>query len=398
MSQEIQTVQETALLEVNKLQEIVATAPQILSQNIESKTKAIDAGRRLIDLAKIDMNDVYDTQLQTYISKVKKTAEAMNDRRKPFTQIVDAVKKQFTSLESELKPIVEEAQKLRDEYAYKKMLQRQEEERQAKLRLEKEKEIIEIRKSVEIITGNYFADCTAKTKRDIADFFNALTLDKIEEAATVFATTSALFDSRYSAPAIELDFIPKHVDIQTQFNIVQEAYSAINIDELKGEYTRQIKACLKDYSDKLPSKKSELMAIAEAGVAERKRLEELADLRKKEEEARIEQERNLQAAKKAEEAAISATAEMAGAMVDSAATATTEVNVKEGYSIKVKNNAAYLLMVQFWFEKEGKSLPVDKLEKYTFDRVKRFCEAYAIKNDEMIQSPLLSYEPVYKAK
>jgi len=72
--------------------------------------------------------------------------------------------------------------------------------------------------------------------------------------------------------------------------------------------------------------------------------------------------------------------------------------VKEGYSIQLKSSAGYLLLVQFWFEKEGKTLAIDKFEKMTFDRVKRFCEAYAIKNDEFLESPLLSYEPVYKAK
>jgi len=73
-------------------------------------------------------------------------------------------------------------------------------------------------------------------------------------------------------------------------------------------------------------------------------------------------------------------------------------NVKEGYLITLKSTAGYLLLVQFWFEKEGKSLSADKFEKFTFDRVKRFCEAYAAKNEELIQSPLLSYEPIYKAK
>ena len=85
-------------------------------------------------------------------------------------------------------------------------------------------------------------------------------------------------------------------------------------------------------------------------------------------------------------------------MVDAAVMASETPNVKEGYSIQLKSTAGYLLLVQFWFEKEGKTLAVDKFEKMTFDRIKRFCEAYAIKNDEFLESPLLSYEPVYKAK
>ena len=142
MTNEISTQEETGLLEVQKLQEIVATAPEILQLNIASKTKAIEAGQKLVDAAKLGMSDFQDEQLSIFMTKAKKTIDSMNERRKPFTQIVDAVKKQFTALESDLKPIMEEIQGYRNSYATQKMLAKQEADRVALLQLNKEKELI----------------------------------------------------------------------------------------------------------------------------------------------------------------------------------------------------------------------------------------------------------------
>jgi len=150
---------DSGLLEVQKLQEIVATAPEILQLNISSKTKAIEAGQKLVEIAKNGMNDFNDEQLSIFLSKAKKTIDSMNERRKPFTQIVDAVKKQFTTLESELKPIMDEIKSIRDSYATEKMKAKQEADRIAQAKLDKDKEIIEIRRLCDIEIGNFFNEC-----------------------------------------------------------------------------------------------------------------------------------------------------------------------------------------------------------------------------------------------
>ena len=399
MTNELATQEETGLLEVQKLQEIVATAPEILQLNITSKTKAIEAGQKLVDVAKLGMNDFQDEQLAIFMTKAKKTIDSMNERRKPFTQIVDAVKKQFTALESELKPIMEEVQAIRNTYATQKMLAKQEADRIAQLKLDKEREIISIKQLCEIEMSNFFNKCISKTKNDIVDFFNKLTLETIDEADTTLSTTSINFDSRYTLPTEIILETPcmKLTSLDDYDKIVKEVLS-VSYSTKKYEYTREITSCLKEYKDKLPSKKSELIEISKAGVEEKKRLEEEAIKRQQEEaDALLLQQQELER-KSQEEAAINASAATAGAMIDASVTSSETPNVKEGYLITLKSTAGYLLLVQFWFEKEGKTMSVDKFEKFTFDRVKRFCEAYAIKNDEFIQSPLISYEPVYKAK
>jgi len=442
------------LLEVEKLQQIVATAPEILQSNITSKTKCIEAGQKLVELAKTGMTDFYDEQLSIFLTKAKKTVDSMNERRKPFTQIITAVSKQFTTLESELKPIMDEVQEMRNAYATVKMNLKIETDKAAQLFLEKEKEIIVIRQLCDVVMGKFFSDCITETKVSIAEFFNGLTLETIEEAGTVLSTTTTNFDSRYTLPrAIIVDLSMKYTTTEEYDKIVADVL-AVNYSPKKYEYTREIQSTLKEYSDKFPSKKAELLAIQKAELEEKARKEaqlkaeqeekkrlELLSKANAEEKAKLEAEQRIANAEKArlaeiqrladeekqrladivtkrledekkeleaqqlarevkaqEDAAIAASASTAGAMVDAAVMTSETPNVKEGYSIQLKSSAGYLLLVQFWFEKEGKTLAIDKFEKMTFDRVKRFCEAYAIKNDEFLESPLLSYEPVYKAK
>ncbi len=391
-------VQETALLQVEQLQQIVATAPQILAQNIESKTKAIEAGNKLIELAKSGMNDVYDAQLATFITKVKKTVDLMNERRKPFTQIVNTVAKQFTTLESELKPIIDESQELRNAWATTKMLAKQEEERIARLKLEKDKELIEIRRTTEILISGFFNECLSKTKSAIVEFFNELTLENIDNADGILSTTSTKFDVRYEMPTtIKLGMELKHASEEEVNGIIKELLSA-DYSVKKREYSTELEGVLKEYRDKLPSKKTELQAIANANAEEKQKLEAAALQRQQEEADKLRKQQEEREKKAQEDAAINASAATAGAMIDASVASSETPNVKEGYSIQLKSNAGYLLLVQFWFEKEGKTLATDKFEKITFDRVKRFCEAYAAKNEEFIQSTLIEYKPVYKAK
>lgn len=397
MTNELAT-QETGLLEVKKLQEIVATAPEILQLNITSKSKAIEAGRKLIDFAKTGMNDVYDQQLEVYLTKAKKTVDSMNERRKPFTQIIDSVKKQFTSIESELKPIMDEAQALRNIFATEKMKAKQEADRLAQLKLAKDKELIEVRKTAEILISGFFNDCLAKTKAEIVEFFNELTLDNINVADEMLSTTTTKFDTRYTVPtSMKLGMSIQYASQDEVNEIINEVVS-IDYTSKKREYSFEVEGIIKEYRDKIPSKKTELEAIASANAEEKAALEAAALKRKQEEEEKLKKEKEEREQKAQEDAAINASAATAGAMIDASVASSETPNVKEGYAITLKSNAGYLLLTQFWFEKEGKNMAADKFEKFTFDRVKRFCETYAAKNEEFIQSPLISYEPVYKAK
>jgi hypothetical protein len=135
---------------------------------------------------------------------------------------------------------------------------------------------------------------------------------------------------------------------------------------------------------------------AEAEAAKRKAEEEA---RRKEEDARIAAEAEAAKRRAEEEAALKAAERKASSFVDTQATLFSEApKVKEGYQIVIKDVSAYIMLTQFWFEKEGRTLPADKFEGMTFGRIKVFCEKHAAKNEEFIESKFLEYKPVYKAK
>ena len=73
-------------------------------------------------------------------------------------------------------------------------------------------------------------------------------------------------------------------------------------------------------------------------------------------------------------------------------------NVKKELKIEVLNPAGYGQIFMFWFEREGKNLPNEKIEKKTIAQMKKFCEDAANKNAEVIDSNTLKYVEIVSAK
>jgi hypothetical protein len=165
------------------------------------------------------------------------------------------------------------------------------------------------------------------------------------------------------------------------------------------KYSSELSVLKRELVDKKQSKKSELEAIEKAGEQERARLEEERKQREETERAKLEAETKEAQEKAAAEAAVKASAATAAAIVDTQAAVASETpQVKEGYEIKTLNVAANVLIFQMWFENEGKNLPQEKIDKFTMERMRRFCETHALKTGELIENKTIEYRPIYKAK
>ena len=385
----------------NNLPSIMNSAPEILMQNQQSKSRAKEVYLKLNEQIELSgMNDFYDTELAKFVEKGKKTVSVMNERRKGVTQMIDIIKKEFTKEENELKGVVEDAQAKRNSYATEKMLIKQEEDRKAQIKLAKDKEFIEFRKTCDISLSRFFSDCTSEIKKRFLEHFNSLTLENIDNAGFNNATSD--FDS-YFPNGVEL-ILPigeedtyYHLTDDEKLAIKNEFLNA-NHSNLKAQFKSEIQSQLKELADKVPSKKTELNQIALADANEAERLLKEKAEREKAEADRIRQEELIKRREAETQAAVKAAGEQAAALVDAQAVATDIPKVVESYEISVTNVAGYLMLTQFWFEKEGKNLPIDKFEKFTFARIKAFCENYAKKNDEFVKNPAIIYEPKYKAK
>lgn len=386
-------------INVQEFQRIVGEAPSILEKNTNSLTKAKEVGEQLFGYIENDgMSDHYDTALNQYIGKLKSTLNNMNAARKPFTQLVDSFKKMFTQVEADLKPLHDKAQKLRDDYATKKMEEQRKREEEAQRKLDQERERIEIKKRVAILLSDKLLEITRKTKEELANILENSTLETLEEARDTIAKFPISFQ-REIFDAIEIRVTPLHLSTDEVQALIRDCKESSYIDE-NSKHQSAIVSYRRELIDKLPSKKAELEELAKADAAEAERLKAEADKRKKEEAERLDREAEEARRKAEEDANLNATAETTNAMVNSQAEMSFDdkPKVKEGYEIILKNNAAYLVLAQFWFDKEGKSWTADKVEKMTFARIKKFCEDYAVKHEEKVQSPFMEYKEIFKAK
>jgi len=71
--------------------------------------------------------------------------------------------------------------------------------------------------------------------------------------------------------------------------------------------------------------------------------------------------------------------------------------VKNSLKIKVTNPAGYMQIFQVWFEREGKGLTGEQIEKKTIGQMVAFCEKTAMKDGEIINSTFIKYEEDFKA-
>ncbi|SHG33426.1 hypothetical protein [Dysgonomonas macrotermitis] len=392
----LQVQQNTESGEFNDLPVILNSAPEILMQNQTSKSKATEVYLTIENLiADNGMSDFYDSELAKFVEKGKKTITAMNERRKPVTQMIDLIKKEFTSIESDLKIVVDKAQNRRNIYATEKMKMKQEEDRQAQLKIAKEKEIIEYRKACEIAVSSYFAECASKIKKQFLEHFNGLTLENVDKAG--FESTTSNFDN-YFYEGVNFTFPDNSLLDKDTLGSIRREFIDADYSSQKSQFKSEIQSQLRELVDKIPSKKAELQTLALADAAETERLLKEKEVREKDEADRIAQEADNKRKEAETAASVKAAGEQAAVLVDAQVGLFGAPKVVESYEIKLSNIAGYLMLVQFWFEKEGKELPQDKFEKFTFARVKAFCENYAKKNDEFIKNPAIIYEPKYKAK
>jgi hypothetical protein len=452
-------VAEIGKIKVEEFKALLATAPAILEQNRSSEFNAVKKGNELIELAKNGMTDELDTLIADFVEKGTKTITGVNNKRSPITQSLTMIAKEFTSIEANIKKVVDECKDYRNEYATKKMKERQEAERLAAIKLAKEQEAIELEKNYKIAFGNAYSDYVLKFKQTKLNWFDSLTLETIDAAFVAIGN----FDNNLSDGTFMFDVaVP-----ELRFHTASEYNDIVPTMQLCYQYLNSFKSDMqgfkKELLDMIPSKKTQLEELEKARLeelrlkaeeAERQRIlnEQMEAARKAaeqadeankarlQEEARqaklkadaekaindaaeakrkaeadkiAEEERQrkeqadiqlkteaLQAQLKAEaDASVQASGQTAAAFVDTQANLFDSApKVKEGYEIKILNPAAYLQIAQFWYENEGRDLPMDKIESMTIGRMKAFAEKWAIKTGDMIVSKLIVYEPVYKAK
>ena len=152
---------------------------------------------------------------------------------------------------------------------------------------------------------------------------------------------------------------------------------------------------------------------AEAAEARRKEEARLEELRKQQQEAeqarlkreaeeaeKLKQEAEENARKSAEELEIKKQGDITMTLFEQEAhiaTAEPTPETRQGFVITVTHAVGYTQLFAFWFEREGKNLGLDKLEKTSLGQIKSWCEKHAHKTEEKINSQFIKYEVSFKA-
>jgi len=406
------TTASTAVQTINEetFSQVIQKAPEALNLNQTSIFKAKQAGQVLLDTIEgSDMSDLLDDKCNSYQLALKKTLEVMQERRKPVTQIINEIAKLFTSLEAEIDPkrpesIFSKIQLHRNKYAQQKLEILKQKEREAQRKLQSDKEKIEITSRITISLHQYFNNHLGQAVVHLNRLFDSIALSnfvlvkqEIESYVEVYSYT------HYKA------FAPSMSDKYAVYNTPEQVSTIItnvvDVNSLYSQFADKFKQTISEQKMSILDRfQSKLELLNEIAINEKNNKEEADRLKAIKEQERIDNERIArEEAEKRQTTAVSQAestkqAEQMQTLFDVAADMQgPATSAKEAYVIDILNTAGWLLIAQFYFEKEGMKETPEKLEKKTLGQMKSFCEKYALKNEELIKSPYLVYREVAKA-
>lgn len=380
---------------VNEFKEVMESAPGVLLANQNSARKCVEFGDNLIKRAKQDITPAVYADLTAFIAKAKKTLDVTNGNRKPFTVLLDKVKKCFTESENNIKDVITRAGAWRDEYvrreaeleqARKMEAMRKQEAVNARIRIEQQHTVNIDEKFLAAVEAAKQILTTALTGATLAN------IDTLHDEVAKYPTDTLTTASLTVAP------------IPSQYVTEEEQSQMINriIEAKMYGYRETFKSEISSYKEvilsRFPSKRKELEDMQRADDAKRAELEALRKQREAEEEARRLREAEEARNRAAQQAELEANAKRLSATIDTQSSlfAQQTVQAKETVRIEVTHPAGYLLLTQLWFEEEGNKLPLDKFEKVTFKRIAAWAEKVA--DEKQVKSEFVKYETVYKAK
>jgi hypothetical protein len=394
---------ETTALQISQLQELATNTNGILQQNSLSIENAKKAGSVLVEKIKQSgMNEPLDKECNDFLVKCNRTRELINERRKPITQLFDQVKAHFTSLESQIDAKGElylMIQGYRDGYARQKAEEARKREEEARRKLEAEKEKADITAKIETGLYSWFNDYLSGSIFRLQNIFNSVTLKNYFENAQDIAGFSEEYPVEHFEK-FDLNVMLVYISNDDLKALSVKVYTS-KYEQCCKEYQERIREVKQDLLEKLPSKKEELDAIEKARKAKdadlTKRLKAEKEQREKEESERLAREaagREKLAQEEADRKKEGAKMESIFEATEEMTSASSKAQVRKSWIIEVKHPAAWVLIFQMWFEREGSKLHKDKIEKVTLGRMKKFCESL---KDERIDSKYIEYIEDYKA-
>ena len=391
------------------LTSIMQQAPDTLKRNELSVSKCNAAGQALIDTVEGAggiIDDELDAKVSQYIERVKVTVKEMNDRRKPFTQLLTQVSKAFTTLENEIdlksaESIPAKLQLHRDRYAVKKLAEqaaiKAEAERKREIEIEKET----YRVSLIQLLDSAYTDYTNRVISFLNEQYKYATLDNYFNAIRAVQSWSTEFPWALFCKGVNDSFVINYISTETRQAIKREVAEQKR-KQFTEQYAFEIGGLIQEILDKLPSRQKALLEEAELAKRNAEEAAKAAEERRKRDaEAAAkaaEEQRVKEAEAKAKAEAERQTAEAMAAFRTNEVVVTTPVKAKIKKKIVAHNQKGVLAIYNFWFVNEGTKLSMTELESI-HKRMITFAEKEANKDEgDLVISEHISYINEVKAK
>jgi hypothetical protein len=401
-----------SLIKIEQVTEDLKTIPALIESHKTRVMKAEAVGNQIIAAIEENGGEVtaeIDERANKYLANCSKAKKEMEEARKPATQILDVIRKQFTEQEGRLDnakgPVVSKIQSARDLYAKVVFEQAEAKRRDAENKAKREKALSDFRIGVEGDLDQTFGNALLKKKTTLFTTFNAITLETFEEKSAALkglnveppeAAIAKLFEKFKTEQA----FKPTILSNDEAIAIIEDVVNAFPLEAWKNGFKQQIQEVKDQLIDRLTSLQKELKVRANASAEEAKKLEAEREARiaaEKQKMADDQAKAKAEADAKAESKAAAATAGILfDQLVDSAATTDTP-EARTGFDIVVLHPAGWVEIFQLWFQRKGLTMDVESIGSTKMDSMKTFAEKLAKDEDVKIESKNLRYDPKFKA-
>lgn len=396
---------ELTLVTSQNIQEVTSGAPATYENNKLSHDRCIAFGQTLLEKVRVQgMSDELDKEIADYIERAKKTVRKMNDTRSPITKLFDEFRNVFTTMENEVSvnksgTVPFQLQTERNKYAQQKM--KEEEERRKAEEYKMLTAQAEAKMRLDLIEDfkRQFDTLVSGVLHDLEAMNASLTLENWDDVTGRIRSVSDTLSSSWINGLRTCLYSP-YVS-QTAFKSIRSSVCQELGLKFIEQFAWEVSSLRNSIVEKLPSKKKELEAAAQASEEEARRIQEEMKAREAAEAARREAERReAEEAERRQREMTAQMTEMSGlfdAAAASAPSAQTRATVKK--KINPLNPEAFPVLLGFWWDGVGRHMSVEELSKM-FKTVITYCEKRA--NDktdpEFLESEHIEYVDDVKAK
>lgn len=386
----------------NEVVNILQAAPGILTDNETRVTRCSNAGKSLLDTINATNginSDEVDGQVQKFIEASKQTLKRINGSRTPITQMLTAISKRFTSLESEIDvktsgTIPYKLQQARNKYAAKKLEEQKKREEEPRRIQLAENEKAQYKADITLLLDTTYSNYVSRHINALNGMYDHATLASYNDVCRQIKEANVTFNWTDFANNVKDTFQTFYMDAATRTDIKNELASIKKVEYTK-RYSFELEDLKQSLIDRLPSLRKQLEeqeelrrtnAVEAARQEEQRRKEQQEQLRKQEEERK---RREAEAKAKAE--AEKAAAEVQAAFDFSAASMpSTLTKAKVKKKIQITNPQGFLQVYQMWFTREGINMSMEDLEK-VHKKMITYCEKVMNKDGEEIKSVFVKY-------